>query len=111
MQSEKPEDNPYDGCLQFLTARNKQILVITRDGRLERGEDFRTDDEASVAFIECLESIIPVLQRQYGLGRSGNFTVKAGLGDLRGNKGGNINFITALADEGKYQTATSEDRT
>lgn len=46
-------DLPHN--IQFGTARGT-VLIITADGRLERGEGFATDDEASVAFFEVMSS-------------------------------------------------------
>lgn len=44
-----------DAAISFY-ANQQIILTIHPDGRLERGAGFATDDEASVAFFDCLSS-------------------------------------------------------
>lgn len=61
----RQHDGPGD--IRFST-RGGTVLIITPDGRLERGEGFATDDAASVAFFEvmstCFGSWISVLRQR-----------------------------------------------
>jgi hypothetical protein len=52
--------NPQpEACTTFISANCGPILIIKADGRLVRGDGFRTDDEASVAFFDCLAQHLP----------------------------------------------------
>jgi hypothetical protein len=55
------ENTSLDGCIKFMTARHLEILVITQDGRIERGKDFKTDDEASESLIKCIKEILKIV--------------------------------------------------
>lgn len=45
--------------LAFWTPDGRLIVTFTNAGRFERGPDFPDDDEASVAFVEALERLVP----------------------------------------------------
>lgn len=48
-------------AINFQTNSYNTIVRITKDGRLERGEQFRTDDHASVALFDCMARVFPDL--------------------------------------------------
>ena len=47
------------GSITFHNPEGKPILIILPDGRLQRGEAFATNDEASVAFFDCISAALP----------------------------------------------------
>lgn len=44
--------------IMFSVAKGT-VLTITPDGKLVRGDAFASDDEASVAFMECISKSLP----------------------------------------------------
>lgn len=52
-----PAEVANEHTIQFSTADEKAILIIKADGKLVRGKDFPTDNEASVAFLDCITGI------------------------------------------------------
>lgn len=53
IEADKGEpDEP--SAIVFQAAANKIILTMHADGRLERGDSFASDDEASIEFLNCL---------------------------------------------------------
>lgn len=47
------------GTITFYSPDGRKILIIHDDGRLERGDGFANDDQASVAFFNCLSNSLP----------------------------------------------------
>lgn len=60
----EPVAAPEPGAIVFQAADSKIILTIHPDGTLERGEQFASGDEASMAMFDCLSRALPCFLSQ-----------------------------------------------